>query len=137
LELDRPVKDPTQMAATEMVDELQDLVKKLLGYGARAPKELMLFVKNLMFLNAATAALAPDLDLIEEIVHIHQYFITHHGDRLVRELGLDPTAARVDVDAIKAGFLVPADVDRLTFADLQERRRTILKRMGTKPPRRR
>jgi ubiquinone biosynthesis protein len=137
LELDRPVKDPTQMSATEMVDELQELVKKLLGYGARAPKELMLFVKNLMFLNAATAALAPDLDLIEEIVHIHQYFITHHGDRLARELGLDPTAAEVDVDAIKAGFMVPADVDRLTFADLQERRRTILKRMGTKPPRRR
>jgi ubiquinone biosynthesis protein len=137
LELDQPVKDPTQMSATEMVDELQELVKKLLGYGARAPKELMLFVKNLMFLNAATAALAPDLDLIEEIVHIHQYFITHHGDRLVRELGLDPTAAHVDVDAIKAGFLVPAEVDRLTFADLQERRRTILKRMGTKPPRRR
>lgn len=136
LELDQPVKDPTQMSATEMVDELQELVKKLLGYGARAPKELMLFVKNLMFLNAATAALAPDLDLIEEIVHIHQYFITHHGDRLARELGLDPTAARVDVDAIKAGFFVPADVDRLTFADLQERRRTILKRMGTKPPRR-
>ncbi len=136
LELDQPVKDPTGMSATEMVDELQELVKKLLGYGARAPKELMLFVKNLMFLNAATAALAPDLDLIEEIVHIHQYFISHHGNRLARELGLDATAAQVDVDAIKAGFLVPPDVDRLTFADLQARRRTILKRMGTKPPRR-
>jgi len=109
LELDQPVKDPTQMSATEMVDELQELVKKLLGYGARAPKELMLFVKNLMFLNAATAALAPDLDLIEEIVHIHQYFITHHGDRLARELGLDPTAARVEVDAIKAGHHLESD----------------------------
>ena len=26
--------------------------------------------------------------------------------------------------------MVPADVERLTFADLQERRRTILRRMG-------
>ncbi len=136
LELDQPVKDPTQMAATEMVDELQGLVSKLLGYGAQAPKDLMLFVKNLMFLNAATATLAPDLDLIGEIVHIHQYFLTHHGERLARELGVDPSEARVDVDAIKAGFLVPADVDRLTFADLQERRRTILRRMGDKPGRR-
>ncbi len=137
LELDQPVKDPTQMSATELVDELEGLVTKLLGYGAHAPKDLMLFVKNLMFLNAATAALAPDLDLIGEIVHIHQYFLTHHGEQLARELGVDPTATRVDVDAIKAGFLVPADVERLTFADLQERRRTILRRMGDKPNRRR
>ncbi len=137
LELDQPVKDPTQMSATELVDELEGLVTKLLGYGAHAPKDLMLFVKNLMFLNAATATLAPDLDLIGEIVHIHQYFLTHHGEQLVRELGVDPTATRVDVDAIKAGFLVPADVERLTFADLQERRRTILRRMGSKPGRRR
>ena len=137
LELDQPVKDPTQMSATEMVDELQALVTKLLGYGAHAPKDLMLFVKNLMFLNAATATLAPELDLIGEIVHIHEHFLTHHGERLARELGVDPTAARVDVDAIKAGFLVPADVERLTFADLQERRRTIMRRMGTKPGRRR
>ena len=136
LELDQPVKDPTQMSATEMVDQLQGLVTKLLGYGARAPKDLMLFVKNLMFLNAATATLAPDLDLIGEIVHIHQYFLTQHGERLARELGVDPGAAAVDVDAIKAGFLVPADVDRLTFADLQERRRTILRRMGDRPSRR-
>ena len=136
LELDQPVKDPTRMSATELVDELEGLVTKLLGYGAHAPKDLMLFVKNLMFLNAATATLAPDLDLIGEIVHIHQYFLTHHGERLARELGVDPTATRVDVDAIKAGFLVPADVERLTFADLQERRRTILRRMGSKPDRR-
>ena len=75
LELDQPVKDPTQMSADELVNEMQDLVKKLLGYGARAPKDLMLFVKNLMFLNAATATLAPDLDLLGEIAHVHAYFL--------------------------------------------------------------
>ena len=32
--------------------------------------------------------------------------------------------------------MVPAEVERLTFRDLQERRRTILKRMGESPPRR-
>ena len=85
LELDQPVKDPTQMSADELVNELQDLVKKLLGYGARAPKDLMLFVKNLMFLNAATATLAPDLDLLGEIAHIHAYFTEVHGERIVRE----------------------------------------------------
>src|ERR1043166_5911218 len=118
------------MSADELVNEMQELVKKLLGYGARAPKDLMLFVKNLMFLNAATATLAPDLDLLGEIAHVHAYFLQVHGERLVRELGMDPSQAIVDVDAVKASLLVPAEVERLTFRDLQERRRTILKRMG-------
>ncbi len=135
LELDQPVKDPTQMSADEMVGELQELVKKLLGYGARAPKDLMLFVKNLMFLNAATATLAPDLDLLGEIAHIHEYFIQVHGERIVREIGMGAAATPIDLDAVKASLLVPPEVDRLTFRELQERRRTILKRMGERRPR--
>jgi len=136
------VKDPTQMSADEMVNELQDLVKKLLGYGARAPKDLMLFVKNLMFLNAATARLAPDLDLLGEIAHIHAYFTEVHGERIMRDIGLGSTAQTIDIDAVKASFLVPPEVDRLTFRELQERRRTILSRMGeersgSRSPRRR
>ncbi len=130
LGLAEPVRDPIDMSADELVGELEDLVKKLLGYGARAPKDLMLFVKNLMFLNAATATLAPELDLLAEIVHIHTYFTVTHGERLVRELGEAAVPREVDLDAVKAGFMVPADVERLTFADLQERRRTILRRMG-------
>ena len=89
-----------------------------------------------MFLNAATATLAPDLDLLGEIAHVHAYFLQTHGERLVRELGMDPTQAIVDVDAVKASLLVPPEVERLTFRDLQERRRTILKRMGEARPRR-
>lgn len=130
LGLDQPVQDPTQMSADELVGELEDLMKKLLGYGARAPKDLMLFVKNLMFLNAATATLAPDLDLLAEIVHIHTYFLTTHGERLVRDLGEGAVRETVDLDAVKAGMMVPAEVERVTFRDLQERRRTIIKRMG-------
>jgi ubiquinone biosynthesis protein len=134
LELDQPVKDPTTMSADELVTELEQLMTKLLGYGTRAPKELMLFVKDLMYLNAATATLDPDLDLIAEIVHVHEYFLTTHGERLMREIG-EAAMRPPDPDAIKASFLVPADVERLTFADLQERRRTILERMGeTKAP---
>jgi ubiquinone biosynthesis protein len=132
LELDQPVKDPTQMSSEELVGELEGLMTKLLSYGTRAPKDLMLFVKDLMYLNAATATLAPDLDLIAEIVHIHQYFLTAHGPRLVRELG-EAALRPPDPDAIKAGFMVPPEVEGLTFADLQERRRVIMERMSHKP----
>src|SRR5947207_10337887 len=38
LDLDGPVKDPAQMSADELVREMREITKKLLGYGARAPK---------------------------------------------------------------------------------------------------
>ena len=133
LGLDKPVKDPTTMSADELVAELSDLTKKLLGYGARAPKELMLFVKNLMFLNAATATLAPDVDILGEIANIYVYFTEHHGDRIVRDIGVDATRAELDIDAVKAGFGLPADIESLTFRDLQKRRQTILRRMQERP----
>ena len=135
LELDQPVKDPTQMSADELVGELQDLMKKLLGYGARAPKDLMLFVKNLMFLNAATATLAPDLDLLGEIGTCTPTSCRPTASGSRASWAGAPSRAAVDLDAVKAAFLVPPEVERLTFRDLQERRRTILKRMGETPGR--
>ena len=89
LGLDRTI-DPTQLSADELVHELQDLTKKLLEYGARAPKELMLFVKNMMFLDGAIARLAPDLDILDEIQQVHAEIAHRHGARLAAELGIDP-----------------------------------------------
>ena len=54
--------------------EVQRVVKALLGYGARIPKELMLYVKNMVFLDGAIARLAPDLDLLGEIANISMMF---------------------------------------------------------------
>lgn len=48
------------------MSEIQKITKALLGYGARLPKTLMLYVKNLVFLDGAIARLAPELDLLEE-----------------------------------------------------------------------
>ncbi|MBW3557901.1 MAG: AarF/ABC1/UbiB kinase family protein, partial [Actinobacteria bacterium] len=52
LGFDRPPQDPTQMAPEELMREIRDFTKALLGYGARMPKELMLFVKNMIFCSA-------------------------------------------------------------------------------------
>src|SRR5207245_9263156 len=82
--------DPTTMTPAEFVAEIQRTVKGLLGYGARMPKELMLFVKNLVFLDGAIATLAPDLDLFAEIAHIATHFATTHGARITADVGVDP-----------------------------------------------
>src|SRR5262249_31606771 len=122
LGLDRPPVDPTTLTADQLVKEMQRVVKALLGYGARFPKELMLYVKNMVFLDGAIATLAPDLDLIGEVAQISLYFATTHGERLGRELGIDHRAVEIDLDGLKASLGVDADTERLTYRQLQERR---------------
>ena len=96
LGLDQAPVDPTTLTGDELVKEVQRVVKALLGYGARMPKELMLYVKNLVFLDGAIARLAPDLDILAEIASISVRFAQRHGERLGRELGfgIDESADR-------------------------------------------
>jgi ubiquinone biosynthesis protein len=128
LGLDRPPIDPTTLTADEMVHELQHIVKQLLAYGARLPKELMLFVKNLVFLDGAIATMAPDLDLFSEINHISLYFANTHGERIAADIGIDPRAYELDMSGVKAGFGVDESTESLTYRDLQKRREIIRSR---------
>ena len=74
LGIDQPVRDPTAMAPEELLAEIREIIKHLLAYGARFPKVLMLYVKDLLFLDGALATLAPDVDLFDEVTHIAAYF---------------------------------------------------------------
>ena len=109
LGLDQAPVDPTTLTGDQMVKEVQRVVKALLGYGARMPKELMLYVKNMVFLDGAIARLAPDLDILAEIANISMMFAQRHGEQLGRELGIDPTSVEVDLDGVKAGFGLDAE----------------------------
>jgi ubiquinone biosynthesis protein len=129
LRLDQPPVDPTTLSGEELMKEVQRVMKALLGYGARMPKELMLYVKNMVFLDGAIARLAPDLDILAEIASISMYFTRTHGERLGRELGIDHRGVAIDMDGVKAGFGLDASTERLTYRDLQKRRQLINKRM--------
>jgi ubiquinone biosynthesis protein len=137
LGLDCPPLDPTTLSPDELVQEIQRTVKALLGYGARLPKELMLFVKNLVFLDGAIATLAPDLDLFAEIAHVAAYFATAHGARIAGDVGVDPRTQQVDLSGMKASFGVDPGLERLTYRDLQERRAIIRERLARRERRRR
>jgi ubiquinone biosynthesis protein len=107
------------------------VVKQLLAYGARLPKVLMLFVKNLVFLDGAIALLAPDLDLFGEITHISTHFATQWGQAIAGQLGVDPDSYRMDLDGLKAGFGVdPTSTTTFTYRELQERRALIHRRLA-------
>jgi ubiquinone biosynthesis protein len=112
-----------------MMAELREVTKALLGYGARLPKELMLFVKNMLFLNGAMATMAPDVDILGEIVAIVTYFTQRHGDRIAREVGFEVTTDTIDLDGYRAAMGFTEDADAITFRDLQERRELIAKRL--------
>jgi ubiquinone biosynthesis protein len=130
LRLDEPVVDPTTMSGEQLVAEMQQVVKSLLGLGFRMPKELMLFVKNMVFVDGAIATLAPDLDLFSEIAEMSIYFATRHGDRIAADVGIDPRTVELDMSGVKASFGLDPDTEGLTHRQLQERRATIRRNLA-------
>ena len=135
LRLDEAPIDPLELTETEMVDEIQRVVKALLGYGARLPKELMLFTKNMLFVESSLAILAPELDILSEVETIAGVFAAKHGDALWADLGIRADSETVDLRAVKAGLGVGDSHEGLTYAELQERRSIIQQRFQKKASR--
>ncbi len=129
LGLDRPPVDPITLTADELVNELRDVTRALLGYGARLPKELMLFVKDILFLNGAMATMAPDVDILGEILAVVSYFTERHGEQIAREVGVDLVTSPIDLDGYRAALGLADEEDAITFRDLQERRELIRTRL--------
>jgi len=130
LHLDQQPVDPSTLSQEQLVGELQRVIKALLGMGARLPKILMLYVKNLVFLDGAISTLAPDLDLIGEIATLSTYLAVTHGDRLAAEVGASATDFQIDAESIKRNTGIDVtDGSALTYRDLRERRDVIRQRL--------
>lgn len=130
LGLDQAPVDPTTMDPEQLVGEIQRVIKALLGYGARLPKILMLYVKNLVFLDGAIAVLAPDLDLVAEVASLSTGLADAHGEQFAAELGLDAGDFAVDEAAIRASFgIVDDSTEHVTYNELRRRREVIRKRL--------
>ncbi|MHB1139116.1 MAG: ABC1 kinase family protein, partial [Microthrixaceae bacterium] len=130
LRLDQQPVDPTTLSQDELVGELQRVIKALLGMGARLPKILMLYVKNLVFLDGAISTLAPDLDLIGEIARLSSYLAVTHGERLAAEVGAAANDFEIDASSLRRnmGIEVPEGTE-LTYRDLRARREVIRQRL--------
>ena len=129
LGLDQPPIDPTQVDPEELMAQLREVTKALLGYGARMPKELMLFVKNMLFLSSVIGTMAPDVDLFGEVLHISGYFATKHGERIAADVGIDPREHKPDLSGMRASMGITDDRETITMRELEERRRIIRERM--------
>jgi ubiquinone biosynthesis protein len=123
------VLDPTEMSPEELMEQIREVTKALLGIGARMPKELMLFVKDMLFIDGALGTLAPDVDLFGEITHLAGYFASKHGERIAQDIGIDPRTIDIDLDGIRGSMGLKEEVTGITHRELQERRAIIRKRM--------
>lgn len=129
LGLDKPPVDPLTMGADELIGQIRDVTKALLGYGARLPKPLMLFVKDVLFIDNALNVMAPQADILAQILTILSAIQNKHGDRIAKELGLGAATGGVDMVGIRASLGLPPDMERITREDLLERRALIRKRL--------
>jgi ubiquinone biosynthesis protein len=121
--------DPTKLSPEDLAAELQNLSKALLGSGAKLPKSLMLWAKNIVFVDSAIGEIAPDTDLIGVLSEVAGEFVQRNGAVLGEILG---TTGRpdIDVDAIKRGIGVGHDTERITWREMRERREMIINRAG-------
>ena len=130
LRLDQPVVDPTTMDAEQLTREIREITKALLGYGARMPKALMLFVKDMLFIDGSMATMAPDVDVLAQIVAILTHLQSRHGARIARDLGMAPSdLGGVGLGGIRSAFGLSDEVEHLTHREIQARRRLIQKRL--------
>jgi ubiquinone biosynthesis protein len=132
LGLDRAPVDPSTLSQEELLTEIQRIVKALLAMGARLPKVLMLYVKNMVFLDGAIAMLAPDLDIVAEMARLSTHMAATHGERLSSDAGMDLADFEADRGAIRTGFgIVDGDASApVTYRELRARRDLIRKRLG-------
>lgn len=132
LGLEGPPIDPTTLSPEELTAQIREITKALLGYGAKLPKELMLFIKNMLFLDSSMPKFAPDVDLFTEITNLATYFASKHGERIATEVGIDPRKVEVDLAGIKGSLGLQDDIDRITYRELQQRREMIRRRMANR-----
>ena len=130
LGLDQAPIDPTAMSQEELIAEIRRVTTALLGMGARLPKILMLYIKNLVFLDGAIATHAPDLDILTEVMNLWTTIAEKHGEKLAATTGIAPGTAAPDATAVRAAFGVVDEESPLTHEELRRRRELIRHRMA-------
>lgn len=129
LKLDQAPRDPTKMSGEEIAGEIQQILKALMAEGARLPKPLMLYAKDMLFFDGAVNQLAPDLDMLGEFIRIYGYFAQHHAETITSQIGFDPSSTEVDLSAAKASLGLEEGEDSITHRELQERRQIVQKKL--------
>jgi ubiquinone biosynthesis protein len=74
---------PPGLSVDALGQTLGGVLRVLASHGFQAPKELVLFFKNVLYLSSFTAAVAPDADLLARIGPTLAYFTEKYGGELI------------------------------------------------------
>ena len=88
----------------------------------------MLFVKDILFLDGAVGAFAPDVDLLGEIAGIATYFAARYGGRIADEIGIDPRQQPLDLDGVRTRSASPPRPSTSTTASCRSGRAALRKK---------
>lgn len=72
------------LSVDQLGQALGSVIKTLASNGFRLPKELVLFFKNLLYLNGFASSLAPGTDLLGEIEPVFTYFVQRYPNELAQ-----------------------------------------------------
>jgi ubiquinone biosynthesis protein len=113
---------PAEMEPEEIAAQMRELVVSLVAYGARLPKDLFLFLKGMVYLNGAIAALAADIDILAEMSSVFEHFVEQHGEGIASEHGVDLGSMDFSIDTMREQIRMQtgADVEQLTYRELQQ-----------------
>jgi ubiquinone biosynthesis protein len=127
--LAKPNVDPTTAAADELIAEMRRVTKAMIAHGLRIPKVVVLYLKDVMFVDAAIANLAPDLNLLAEFTFISAYFAATYGDQIASQLGIDPQAATFDPSALLSAVGMDPNQSTLTPRQIRAQRAEVAEKL--------
>lgn len=136
LKLDAPPPDPASMSPDELSQELATVARQLLAMGAKLPKALMLWAKDLVLLDAVIGEMAPETDMIGALTSVGMGFMAQWGQELATQLNVDVDVKEAVMRQGTAQGLGLAQDESLSWTELQERRALIAKRMQPSEQRR-
>jgi ubiquinone biosynthesis protein len=112
----------------DMATATREFLSVVIRLGARIPKELFLFVRGILYLNGALAALGHDTDLPTAFGGVLVHLADQHGSQLAAEAGVDPERMRQDAAdqgrKLREELGLGDDAERITFQHLKAARST-------------
>lgn len=78
----RPHDIPEDADVVELANRIGQLIRVVARHGVQLPKELVLFFKNLLYLNGFASSVAPDANLLAEIAPAFAYFQVKYGEAI-------------------------------------------------------
>lgn len=135
LKIEERTKSPTdrsKVSPEQLLSDMRETMKELMGVGAKLPKSLMLYIKNMIFFDSAMEELAPDMNMLNELAGIYGHFAERHGAAIAAQIGFDASKSKIDLSSAKLALGLGENDEGPTHRQLRARRKKIMAKMAAR-----